>query len=73
MEKGFTRLFYLGIFTILSFFSWLASAAEEQIEEILIVGDQLFRDTANVSPTSVITAEELTAINMSTVEDALTY
>ena len=48
-------------------------AAEEEIEEIIIVGDRLFRDTTDVSPTSVITAEDLTAINMSTVEDALMY
>ncbi len=48
-------------------------AAEEEIEEIVIVGDQLFQDTTDVSPTSIITAEDLTAINMSTVEDALMY
>ena len=48
-------------------------AAEQEIEEIVIVGDQLFQDTTDVSPTSVITAEDLTAINMSTVEDALMY
>ena len=47
--------------------------AEEEIEEIVIVGDQLFQDTTDVSPTSFITAEDLTAIHMSTVEDALMY
>lgn len=54
-------------------FSNTSFAAEEEIEEIIIVGDRLFRDTTDVSPTSVITAEDLTAINMSTVEDALMY
>ena len=54
-------------------FSNTSFAAEEEIEEIIIVGDRLFRDTTDVSPTSVITVEDLTAINMSTVEDALMY
>ena len=58
---------------IIIIFSNTSFAAEEEIEEIIIVGDRLFRDTTDVSPTSVITAEDLTAINMSTVEDALMY
>ena len=48
-------------------------AAEQTIEEIVIIGDQLFKDTTVVSPTSIITAEDLASINMSTVEDALMY
>ena len=63
----------LKIVTTLSLLGGSLNAAEDAIEEIVIVGDQLFRDTTDVSPTSVITAEDLAAINMSTVEDALMY
>ena len=67
------NLIFLPIVTIIYSSPNFLKAAEEEIEEILIIGDQLFQDTADVSPTSVITAEDLTAINMSTVEDALMY
>ena len=64
---------YLKIAVTLSLLGGSLNAADDAIEEILIVGDQLFRDTTDVSPTSVITAEDLAAINMSTLEDALMY
>ena len=74
LMKSFFRkkIYIIQLFTLI----WLSSpnfAAEGEIEEIVIVGDRLFRDTTNVSPTSVITSEDLEAINMSTVEDALMY
>ena len=73
MEHSIARSSFFKTLVILNLIGGIANAAEDEIEEILIVGDQLFRDTTDVSPTSVITAEDLIAINMSTVEDALMY
>ncbi len=56
----------------LAFF--VASAAyADDVEEITIISERLFKDTVLVSPTSTITAEQLEAINISTVEDALAH
>ncbi|MFT5361528.1 MAG: iron complex outermembrane receptor protein, partial [Porticoccaceae bacterium] len=49
------------------------NAAIPGFEEVVVLADKLFKDTAIVSPTSVITAEELQSINMTTVEDALAH
>ena len=45
----------------------------EGIEEVVILADQLFKDTTVVSPSSVITAEQLESINLTNVEDSLAY
>mgnify|MGYP001565662387 CR=1 FL=1 len=45
----------------------------QQLEEVSVIADRLARETVVVSPTSTITAEELTAINLLTVEDAVAY
>ncbi|MFT7165881.1 MAG: iron complex outermembrane receptor protein [Parasphingorhabdus sp.] len=49
------------------------NAAIPGFEEVVVLADKLFKDTAIVSPTSVITAEQLQSINMTTVEDALAH
>jgi iron complex outermembrane receptor protein len=43
------------------------------IDEVSVYADAFFKDTTAVSPSSVITAEELNAINISTVEDTLAH
>ena len=50
-----------------------ASISADPLEEIVILADQLFKDTSLVSPTSVVTAEQLASINMTTVEDSLAH
>ena len=45
----------------------------DKTEEVLVLSEQLFADTTLVSPTSKITAEELQAINITTVEDVVAY
>ncbi|MDG2501726.1 MAG: TonB-dependent receptor [Porticoccaceae bacterium] len=47
----------------------LASA----LEEVTVIADQVFKDTSLVSPTSSITAQQLEAISITTVEDALAH
>ena len=54
-------------------FSLPVSAAIPGVEEVVVLADKLFKDTTIVSPTSVITAEQLQSINMTTVEDALVH
>lgn len=52
------------------------SAAEENpegIEHISVHADKIFRDTTAISPTTRITAKELSAINLLTSEDAVAY
>jgi iron complex outermembrane receptor protein len=43
------------------------------IEEVRVLADAFFKDTTAVSPTSVITAEQLKTLNITTVEDALAH
>ena len=43
------------------------------IEEITVIANQVFKDTTVVSPTSSITAQQLEAISITTVEDALAH
>ena len=50
-----------------------SKAVAEDIQEIVILADQLFKDTSVVSPTSVITAEQLDNINLINVEDTLSH
>ena len=49
------------------------TVAAEDLEEVVILADQLFKDTTVVSPSSVITAEQLESINLINVEDSLAY
>lgn len=64
----------LSIQCIVSLLSLLSSkAVAEDIQEIVILADQLFKDTTVVSPTSVITAEQLDNINLINVEDSLSH
>ena len=44
-----------------------------EIEEISVFADAFFKDTTKVSPTSVITSEELELLNITTAEDALAH
>ena len=68
VKSFFRKKIYIIQFLTLVWLSNPSFAAEGEIEEIVIVGDRLFRDTTDVSPTSVITSEDLEAINMSTVD-----
>lgn len=43
------------------------------LEEVTVIADQVFKDTSLVSPTSSITAQQLEAITITTVEDALAH
>lgn len=43
------------------------------LEEVTVIADQVFKDTSLVSPTSSITAQQLEAISITTVEDALAH
>ena len=43
------------------------------LEEITVIAHQVFKDTTVVSPTSSITAQQLEAISITTVEDALAH
>jgi len=45
----------------------------DKIEETTVIADRLFSDTTVVSPTSIITATELQAINLLTSEDAVAF
>jgi len=60
-------------FGALCLFSLPVNAAIPGIEEVVVLADKLFKDTTIVSPTSVITAEQLQSINMTSVEDALAH
>lgn len=51
----------------------ITDESKPQIEEIRVFADAFFKDTTAVSPTSVITAEQLNVLNITTVEDALTH
>ncbi|MFK8049861.1 MAG: TonB-dependent receptor [Halioglobus sp.] len=50
-----------------------ASTQAQEMEETTVIADRLARETALVSPTSIISAEELKAINLLTAEDSVTY
>jgi iron complex outermembrane receptor protein len=57
-------------------FSCHTIAAEDNlkdIEHISVHADKLFRDTTAISPTTRISAKELSAINLLTSEDAVAY
>jgi iron complex outermembrane receptor protein len=43
------------------------------LEEVRVIADQVFQDTSLVSPSSLISAEQLEAISFTTVEDALAH
>ena len=43
------------------------------LEEVTVIADQVFKDTSLVSPSSSISAEQLEAISITTVEDALAH
>ncbi len=45
--------------------------SNSETDEVVIYGEQLFKDTTQVSPTSVITAEDFEHFNVTTVEDAI--
>jgi len=42
-------------------------------EAITVIGESLFGDTSKISPTSVVSAEELSFTNITTTEDAIAY
>ncbi len=48
-------------------------STEPALEEITVIADRLAQETFIVSPSSVITADELKAINLLTAEDAVAY
>ena len=58
---------------IVSIFASLAAQANDEPETITVIGDGLFSDTTQISPTSNITAEELAFTNITTSEDAIAY
>ncbi len=45
----------------------------QELEEVHVIAERLSHETIIVSPTSVITAEELQAINLLTAEDAVAF
>ncbi len=47
--------------------------AQDHVEEVTVIAEQIFKDTTVVSPTSKITAEDLESINLLTAEDAVAY
>lgn len=59
---------YLAIILTLS-----STSVVSAVEEITVIADQVFKDTSVVSPTSSITAQQLEAISITTVEDALAH
>ena len=59
---------YLAIILTLS-----SASVVSAVEEITVIADQVFKDTSVVSPTSSITAQQLEAISITTVEDALAH
>jgi iron complex outermembrane receptor protein len=65
-----TRLF-LAIIAALPALSVQTQAQE--LEETTVIADRLVRETTLVSPTSIITADELRAVNLLTAEDAVAY
>ncbi|MCC5885699.1 MAG: hypothetical protein JJT88_04615, partial [Gammaproteobacteria bacterium] len=48
-----------------------ADTTARPIEEIVVLGQRLFRDTTLVSPTSRLTVEDIGRINVATTEDAI--
>lgn len=50
-----------------------ATSANEPLTEEIIITERLFKDTTLLSPTSIITADELRAINFVTTEDAVAH
>jgi len=53
--------------------SLLAQSDDQDKETITVIGDGLFSDTTQISPTSTITSEELAFTNITTTEDAIAY
>lgn len=51
----------------------LSANPNTDIDEIVVIAEQLFKDTSIVSPSSMITAEQLATINITTTEDALAH
>jgi iron complex outermembrane receptor protein len=51
----------------------LSARSAAALEEVTIIADQVFQDTSLVSPSSSISAEQLEAISITTVEDALAH
>lgn len=49
------------------------AADDDDVEHVSVYADKLFRDTTKIAPTSVITAEDLKAINLVTPEDAISF
>ena len=52
----------------------IALAAETtELEEVTVVGDALFKDTALVSPSSTISLEDLKVVNLTNTEDVVAF
>jgi iron complex outermembrane receptor protein len=64
-----TRFYQSLVITVSVTCTSLAAA----LEEVRVIADQVFQDTSLVSPSSLISAEQLEAISFTTVEDALAH
>ena len=53
--------------------SSLAFSADEPIEEIVVWGTESDRNFSNVSPTSLLTQDDITSINVVTTEDLVKF
>lgn len=65
--------FLSAVIAVVFFNSPLAADSKKPIEEVTVFADAFFKDTTLVSPSSMITAEALKAINITTAEDALAH
>ena len=62
------------LFTVSAANGILASESElSKLEELTVVGDAIFQDTALVSPSSTITLEDLKVVNITNVEDVVAF
>ena len=80
IQYGFTpSMVAIAVLASTSFSSIAQNAAQNveqdqaQLEHISVYSQKLFRDTKVVTPTSVISKEELAGINMVTAEDAIAH
>ncbi len=79
-DKSIKKLNYLKYLAIPGVFSvsllmpaTKAAESDSKLEEMFVIADRLFADTLLVSPTSRITAENIEALNITTVEDAFAH
>ena len=69
----YSRVFVPALIRLLTVVSVISASLASAVEEVTVIADQVFKDTTLVSPTSTISAAQLEAISLTTIEDALAH